>query len=277
MLTLISEKVLKWYEAAVKMIPNIALALLTAALFYFISKMTKKLSSYFIQRVTDSTAIQNFITSTIVLIVQLIGVFISLEILNLEKTVTSILAGAGVIGLALGFAFQEIASNFVSGVFIAFKRPYRVNDIIEIEGEIGKVKEINLRTTHIMTFQGLEVLMPNKYLFTKPLTNYTTTPIRRLDISMGVAYDSDLKKVEKVTREALEKLDGRVENKEIEIFFESFEDSSIKLSSKIWVNYPDNNNYLKSRHQAIIKIKESYSKNDITIPFPIRTIITNKD
>ena len=98
--------------------------------------------------------------------------------------------------MALGFAFQDIAANFVSGILIAFRQPYRIGDIVEVEGYQGEVKSIDLRTTSLVTFQGIEIYIPNKEMFTKPLENYTTTPRRRLDIEVGVSYGDDLRKVE---------------------------------------------------------------------------------
>ncbi|MEZ4846375.1 MAG: mechanosensitive ion channel [Bdellovibrionota bacterium] len=96
-------------------------------------------------------------------------------------------------GLALGFAFQEIASNFVSGVIISFRKPYQIGDIIKIQSYEGSVKAIDLRYTTMTTFKGLEVIIPNKNMMTEILTNYTTTPDRRVELSIGVAYDSDRK------------------------------------------------------------------------------------
>jgi small conductance mechanosensitive channel len=244
-----------------------------SVLFALLAKLLKKITLYFIPRITQNKAVINLITSTITLVILVVGLFIALEILNLDKTVTSILAGAGVIGLALGFAFQEIASNFVSGILIAFKQPYQRSDTIEIDGYKGVVNKINLRTTRLLTFDGLEVLIPNKYLFTKPFTNYSTTPDRRLDINVGVGYESNLKEVEKIAKDSLESLTRRNKEKDIDIFFNEFADSSINFTARVWVNYPNQRDFLESKHLAIIAIKEAFNSNDINIPFPIRTII----
>ena len=270
--TLLSEKIIKWYEVAVKSIPNIVAALLVFILFLILAKVSKKILKKALPRVTKNKAVTDLLNTIAYFSVIILGLFISLEILNLDKTVTSILAGAGVIGLALGFAFQEIASNFVSGIFIAFREPYKLGDIVEIDDYFGKISKIDLRTTSITTFQGLEVIIPNKYMFTKPFINLTTTPKRRIDIKIGVSYGDDLRKVEKITKEALEDIQERITDNEVEIYFENFGDSSINLTARVWIRYPENQAFLKARHNAIMNIKEAYDKNNITIPFPIRTL-----
>ncbi len=271
-LTLLSEKITQWYEVLIKSIPNLIAAISVFIIFTFLAKLVKMIVKKLVPTVTKNRSICNLLNSIAYLTVLTLGLFISLEILNLEKTVTSILAGAGVIGLALGFAFQEIASNFVSGILIAFREPYQIGDIVKIQDYFGEVTKINLRTTRITTFQGLEVLIPNKYMFTEPFINYTTTPKRRLDISIGVSYGDDLKKVYEVTKSALERVEHRIKEIDIEVYFEEFGSSSINLSARLWVEYPKNMAILKARHQAIMNIKEDYDKNGITIPFPIRTI-----
>jgi small conductance mechanosensitive channel len=269
---LLTNKLIGWYESGIKIIPNLIIAIIVFIVFLIISRIIKNIASKLLPKITKNIAVIDLLKSIFTFSVNLLGLFIALEIMNLEKTVTSILAGAGVLGLALGFAFQEIASNFVSGILIAFREPYKLGDIVEVDNYFGEVTKINLRTTSIMTFQGLETLIPNKYMFTKPFINFTTTPRRRLDISIGVSYSDDLEKVEDVTKKALMDIEQRIQNEEIEIFFEEFGSSSINLQARVWIHYPGNQDYLKAQHTAIIAIKKAYDKNDITIPFPIRTL-----
>lgn len=271
-LILLGEKVTTWYELAIKSIPNILAALVVIILFLLLAKSFRKVTRRIFPKMTRNKAVSNLLTSITYFCIILLGLFISLEILNLEKTVTSLLAGAGVIGLALGFAFQESASNFVSGILIAYREPYQLGDIVEIEDFFGEVTNINLRTTSITTFQGLEVIIPNKDMFTKPFINFTTTPKRRLDLTVGVSYADDLEKVTKITQEALQNITGRIKEHEIEVFFKEFGSSSINFDVRMWVKYPRNQAYLKARHESVIAIKKAFDENGITIPFPIRTL-----
>ncbi|MEE3080062.1 MAG: mechanosensitive ion channel family protein [Bdellovibrionota bacterium] len=274
--SLLEERLVSWYEIVIKSIPNIIASIFIILIFIFLAKLARKVFSKVLPRISKNEAVTSLLDTIIYFIIILIGFFVSLEILNLDKTVTSLLAGAGVLGLALGFAFQEIASNFVSGIFIAFREPYKLGDIVQLDQHFGKITNINLRTTSITTFQGLEIIIPNKHMFTKPFTNFTTTPKRRIDIEVGVSYEDNLEKVEKVTKEALLNINEIINDEEPEVFFKEFSDSSINLVARIWIHYPENQAFLKARHKAIINIKKHYDKNGISIPFPIRTIVMDK-
>ena len=269
---ILTEEIEAWFEMAVKGIPNFVAALVVMFLFVLLAKLVKSMVKKWVPKILDNRVASNLIQTVSYFLVILAGLFVSLGILELEKTVTSLLAGAGVVGLALGFAFQEIASNFVSGIFIAFRHPYQIGDIVEIDGFLGEVTDISLRTSSIMTFQGLEVLIPNKYMFTKPFINYTTTPRRRVDIEVGVSYGDDLRSIESMVKDALNNVEGRIKSNPVEVFFKEFGSSSINFVARFWIEYPGDNYFLKSRHEAIIAIKEAFDENDVTIPFPIRTL-----
>ena len=269
---MLSGKIENWLELAVKSFPNFVVAVLVMCMFYFFSRLTSRVLESVLARVTSHQSVRNLALSFSRIAIILIGLFIALEILHLEKAVTSLLAGAGVLGLALGFAFQDIASNFVSGIFIAFSKPYQIGDIVETGNYLGSVTAINLRTTTVTTFQGLEVLVPNRMLFTDPITNYTNTPKRRIDLSVGVSYDDDLQIVEDLLTKELETLPNRINSEKIDVFFTEFGSSSINLEVRVWVKYPNHRNFLITKSEAIKKIKSTFDKNSISIPFPIRTL-----
>jgi small conductance mechanosensitive channel len=262
----------RWLESLVSLLPNIFFAFITLLLFYFIGKLIRGIYINIFNRFSDNKVVNRIMGTGIFILLCSIGIAASLSILRLDKAVYSLLAGAGVIGLALGFAFQEIASNFISGILIAFNKPYNVGDIVEVKGYIGEVTTINLRTTSIETYQGLEVIVPNKDLFTQVMVNYSSTLKRRIDLKIGVSYHSDLELVEKVTRRALKSVSGRLERYPIDVFFYEFGQSSINLSAQIWVRYPGNRSYYQSLHECITSIKSHYEQNHILIPFPITTL-----
>lgn len=192
--------------------------------------------------------------------------------LNLDKTVTSLLAGAGIIGLALGFAFQDIATNFIAGFFMAVKRPFKIGQVIHCEGHSGVIKRIGIRTTEVTSFQGQEVIIPNKMLFQNPLINDSENIYKRIDLNVGVSYGEDLKRVRDVAIEAVENTPNRNKNRAIELVYLGFGDSSIDFRIMIWVEFKSQIDFLKSQSEAIIAIKKAFDREDIMIPFPIRTL-----
>lgn len=269
---LLMQKPIEWYEYIISMLPNFVLAIIVVILFALLAKFARNLSEKLLNRVSDKPVVNGLLSTTTYIVVLTVGLFIALNVLQLEKAVSSLLAGAGIIGLALGFAFQNISANFISGVIIAFRKPFSVNDIIESHNHMGRVEAINLRSTVIETFQGLHVIIPNQEVLNKALTNYTRTHIRRIDLEIGVSYSEDLQKVKEVTLETIKSLDFVLSDKPIELYYEEFGDSSINYLLVFWIEYPDEPGYLSGRSEAIMAIKAAYDKAGITIPFPIRTL-----
>lgn len=266
------DKVEKWFETLTSMLPNIVVAILVLVLFYFLAKFARSIATKGIARLTKRSALSNLVSTSVYIVIILSGLMIALGILDLDKTVSSILAGAGIIGLALGFAFQDIAANYMSGIIMAVSKPILVDDIIETNGHMGTVEKINLRTTVVRTFQGLHVIIPNREVFQNVVTNYTKTSDRRVDMECGVSYGDDLEKVRDVAEATIKKLPFLLANKGVDLFFTSFGDSSINFSIRFWIEYPNQMAFMKARSESIIAIKKAFDENDISIPYPIRTL-----
>ena len=270
--TLVSEKLEDWINTAIKMLPNLMVAILVLLAFVIFGKLLKRLFNKIFQRITDNASLQTLLSSILYITIISIGAFIALSILQLDGAVTSLLAGAGVIGLALGFAFQEIASNFIAGSMMSIRKPFKPGDLIKTNDFFGKVLHIHLRTTELQTMEGQLILIPNAEVFKKPIINYSQLGKRRIDISVGVTYDTDLPFAKKVTREAIEKITG-IEKDNITIFFTEFGDSSINFTVRYWMPFGNKQfEYLGKQDEGIIAIKKAFDANGITIPFPIRTL-----
>ncbi|MEO8183468.1 MAG: mechanosensitive ion channel family protein [Deltaproteobacteria bacterium] len=134
------------------------------------------------------------------------------------------------------------------------------------------MKEMDLRASVIETLQGLSVLIPNKDVFQNPIVNYTNTPYRRLDLSLGTAYGDDMEKVRQVVSQAVQQVPTRDRERPVEVFFDEFGESSINFSVRIWLSESDEGVYRSARSEAMIAIKKALDAEGITIPFPIRTL-----
>ena len=269
---LLTEKLTDWIEAIIKLLPNIVLAAIVMVIGFYLAKFIRKIAAKLISKVSKNITLNNLFSSIIYFIFIGIVIFTVLSILQLDKAVTSILAGAGILGLALAFAFQDIASNFMSGIFISFRKPLKVGDIVDVKDYMGKVKEVNLRDTVIETFQGQTVIIPNKEVFQNPIENYSYLKKRRFDLSIGVSYGDNLEKVRKITLEAVSDIEELSKEDATQVYFVEFGDSSINLSVRMWINSAEQSIYNKVGSEAIMKIKNAYDANDIMIPFPIRTL-----
>lgn len=269
---IVVEKVEAWLTNFIAMLPNLVVALVVLITFYVVGKIARKAVSNLLEKATDNKTIINLLETIVGIIIIGIGVFIALSVLQLDGAVTSLLAGAGIIGLALGFAFQDIASNFISGVILSIRHPFGLGDIIETNDFYGVVQKLNLRNTIIRTVTGQIVYIPNKSVFENPLQNYTTTGLRRIDLSCGVSYGDDLEKAKKVAIEALDSVDNVLSEKGIEFYYDEFGDSSINFKIRFWVTFTTNPDFWGVRSDAIIAITKAFNKHDIMIPFLIRTL-----
>ncbi|MDZ7716934.1 MAG: mechanosensitive ion channel family protein [Balneolaceae bacterium] len=269
---LVAGKLENWIDTLIQMLPNLAVAVVVLVVFYVLGKLIRNMVSGLLDKVTDNKNIINLLETVVGVMVIGIGAFIALSILQLDGAVTSLLAGAGIIGLALGFAFQDIASNFIAGVILSIRHPFGIGDIIETNDIYGTVEILNLRNTIIRTPAGQIVYIPNKSVFENPLQNFTSSGERRIDLSCGVSYGDDLEKAKKVAIEAIEGLTNYNDDKGIEFYYDEFGGSSINFKIRFWVNFQKNPDFWSARSDAIIAITKKFDENDIMIPFPIRTL-----
>ncbi|WP_236587497.1 mechanosensitive ion channel family protein [Marivirga aurantiaca] len=271
-ITQVTSKLESWLDALINMIPNMLVAIILFIAFLLLAKLIKKLFNKIFKKSSDNKAVENLLSTIIYYLIIGLGLFIILGILKLDKAVTSLLAGIGVLGLALGFAFQDIAANFVSGIILAFRKPFVIGDIVKIEGFMGTVTRTNLRVTVVQTFQGQEVYIPNKEVLSNPIINYTVLGERRIDLTVGISYGDDLDKVQELVIEAIKNIEGVIRKDDIIFSYKEFGDSSINFDIKYWFKYPGDYSFFDMRSNAIMAIKSAFDKSDITIPFPIRTL-----
>lgn len=271
-ISLVAEKINTWIETFLVMLPNFVVAIIVLTGFYLAARLIRNIVGRVLGRVSHNISINKLLSTIAFLIICIAGTFVALGILNLDKTVTSLLAGAGIIGLALSFAFQDTATNFISGVIMAFRNTLNVGDLIEVDNVFGTVEKINLRATVIRTPQGPSVVIPNKDLLQSPLKNYNSQKTRRIDLEIGVGYESDLQKVEDVTITAIKDLRLAKNNLSVNLYYTEFGGSSINLVVQFWIDFSQQSQYMSAKSAAIKRIKQVYDAHNFNIPFPIQTL-----
>ena len=269
---LIMQKINLWLKEFIKLLPNILIAAVVLVVGLLLANLIQKLARKFFTKVSHNKALNRLFSTLVYVFVVGVTIFSALSILQLDKAVTSILAGAGIVGLALAFAFQDIAANFISGVFISFRRPISVGHIVKIKDYMGKVEEINMRDTKLRTFQGQMVIIPNKDVYQNPIENFSLLGKRRFDITIGVSYGEDLEKVKDVTMNTLSDLEGLSPDDKTTMFYNEFAGSTINFVLRLWVKSPEQVNYLQVGSEAIMKLKKAYDANNIMLPFPTTTL-----
>ncbi|HEX6903395.1 MAG TPA: mechanosensitive ion channel family protein [Thermoanaerobaculia bacterium] len=273
---LLSGKVMGWARGFVLLLPNLLVALVVLVGFWLAAKLVRNILLRLLRRVSHSEQVNRILASSVFLLLIAIGTFVALGILGLQKTVASLLAGAGIVTLALGLAFQDIAANIMAGIYLSVQRPFRPGHIIETKDFFGVVKRIHLRWTELRTQQGQVVLIPNKQVFENPIQNYSATGERRVDLRLGVSYGDDLEKARRAALRAVEEVSTRMPDKEVEFFYEEFGESAIDFVVRFWIKFARQPDFLAAQSEAIERIKKAFDEAGITIPFPTRTLDLGK-
>lgn len=266
------QKVMGWGEAFIQALPNLAAAILVFVLFWMLGGFLKKL----VHRALRASSVHDNAVALLARFAAIAaiatGIFLALGILNLDKALASLLAGAGIVGLAIGFAAQDSGENLIAGILISLRRPFELGHLIESADHYGKVEEINLRSTIVRTPQGQSVIIPNSTIYQNPLVNYSDLGSRRVDLGVGVSYADDLAKARDVAVKAVEGVEGRDESRDVELFYEEFGGSSINFTVRFWIPFAKGTDFHSARSEAVMRIKEAFDTEGITIPFPIRTM-----
>lgn len=265
-------KIFEWMDSFIIMLPNLLVGIILLIVFYILARLSKKGVFKLIGRSSHNTVIQILASNFTFFLVFGIGFFIVLSVLELQKTVTSLLAGLGVLGLALALAFQEIVSNFISGIILAMRKPFQIGDIIQIQDNMGTISRTNLRTVVLQNFEGQELYIPNRLFIQNTIFNFSVLKSRRINLVSRVSLHADLELVEKLILKTIKSLEGVIHHEKMIFTYTEFAESAVKFEIRFWINYPNELAFLNMRNNAIIAIKKAFDQEAIKIPFPIRSL-----
>lgn len=231
--------------------------------FKLIGLLKRTLMRVLTKRNADSS-LTGFLTSFVDVLMKVMLVIMAMDIIGIKAT--SFIAVLGAMGLAIGMAMQGTLQNFAGGVIILLMKPFKVGDYIECGGYKGYVRDIRIFHTIIRPFNGRTIIVPNSELATKSLINHTHEPIIRLDVTVGVAYGTDLARAKEVLHEVIdnEKLISH-EPKEPVVAVSDLADSAVELTLWLWVKVED---YWVLWEHIREDIYNAFNENGIDIPFP---------
>jgi small conductance mechanosensitive channel len=262
--SLLVGKLSGWLRETILLLPNLLLAVLVMVLFWLAARVTRDLMLRLVRRISHNPQINELLAQTFYVAVVSAGLFSSLGILGLDRAVTSLLAGAGIVGLALSLAFQGIAANFISGIYLSVERPFQTGNLIETNGVLGTVEHVSLLWTEIRSPQGQVVLLPNKKVFEDVITNFTTSGKRRVDLKLKIAYEVDLAKAREMASVAL--ADAPFRTGDVEVFYQEPGDSAIDLVVGFWIDATGLADYQAARGAAIERLKIAFDQEGMPLP-----------
>ncbi len=198
----------------------------------------------------------------------IIGLVIALDLLNATAIVSAILGTAGVLGIALGFAFKSTLENYLAGILMSLRQPFAPNDDVVIDGHRGSVIALTSRATILMTLDGNHLRLPNALVFSSVMLNYTRNPSRRLEFDVGVGVQEDLLEAMSLGTQKLAELDGVMLTPPPRAFIESLADSNVQIRYFAWVDQRTHD-FLSVRSEAIRTVKLALETADMDMPEPI--------
>ena len=184
---------------------------------------------------------------------------------------TSVVAVIGAAGLAIGLALQGTLSNVAAGVMLIFFRPIKIGDFVEVNDQLGTVKDITLNYTELASLGNVQIIIPNSEVWGNTIVNYSIYPTRRAEWTFGVGYGVNLKHAEDVIRETIMADERSKSDPEPFIQVNNLNSSSVDFLVRVWC---DSSVYFQYQADMKRKVKEALDAADINIPFPTRTIVT---
>ncbi|MFD2786770.1 mechanosensitive ion channel family protein [Hymenobacter rubripertinctus] len=226
------------------------------------SWLAAKLSTH-----SDDPLLTDFLTQVGRWVLVLIGIAIALNIMGFTGVVSGILGAAGLSAFVVGFAFKDIAENFLAGIILAFNRPFGINDTVKIQDMFGQITKLNLRTTEMGTFDGRDISIPNAIVLKEPLVNYTRDGFIRQDFVVGVDYDDDVAAAIALILEQVRQEPEVLTDREPFAVIDELAASTVNLKVFFWTDTEDYRRAtLELRSRVMNRVKKALMEGGYALP-----------
>lgn len=262
---LVEDRLVELGDRALELLPLIAVALVTVAVFWVIARLLTQGDWLF--RWIENRFVRDMVRHFARVFLIGAGVLIALELLDATALVGAALGAAGVVGVAVGFAFRDIIENYLAGMLLSLRHPFEPNDLVSIDGEEGKVVRLTSRATVLLTLAGNHLRIPNSRVFKAVLLNYTQNPLRRLDFEIGVSAKEDLAAAQKLGVEALSLLEAILDEPPPLGLLERLGDSNIPIHFFAWLDQRETD-FFKARSEAIRAVRTAFDEANVEMPEP---------
>ena len=257
---------------AVRELPLFVLALLLLAATWGATKWTVHSASSFLGSRLDSQLLRDVAGRVVAVPVFLFGLYLVLRVSGLTRLAMTVVGGTGVLAIVIGFAFRDIAENFLASVFISIQRPFKRGDLIEVGGFKGYVQSVNTRSTLLMTLEGNHVQIPNATIFKNTITNFTANPNARFDFSVGIGYDDSITTAQSVALAVIRDHPAVIDDPEPLVLVESLGSATVNLRIYMWVDI-SRYSQLKVRSAVIRLTKRAFDQAGISMPDEAREVV----
>ncbi|MFN4763630.1 mechanosensitive ion channel family protein [Gillisia sp. Q332] len=216
---------------------NLGIILLFLVIGFILSNFIQRRIKLRLANKSPNHITANFTSQIVGFILKTLVVFMTLYLLGLSSFTNKLLAGAGLLTFVIGFALKDIGENFLAGIILAFKSPFRLDDLIEVNGIIGHVQDISIRETLIKTPDGKDVFLPNSIILKNPLYNYTLDGFLRYEFTLGIAYENDPTAAIKLILETINNVDGVLKgDRKPNISISELATNTINIKVMFWID-----------------------------------------
>ncbi|MCA9468871.1 MAG: mechanosensitive ion channel [Nitrospira sp.] len=247
--------------------PKLLMALLTLIIGFWMIKRMLGMGEAIMERSQVEITLRKFLVNFCSLLLKALVIISVASMVGVETT--SFIAILGAAGLAVGLALQGSLANFAGGVLILFFKPFKAGDLIEAQGYLGIVKEIQIFVTILTTLDNQRIIIPNGLLSNGCLTNLNAEPHRRVDMTFGISYGDDVLKVKRILQDIIAADNRVLADPASEVYVSAHGESAISMLVRVWVK-PEH--YWGVYFHMHEQVKLTFDREHITIPFPQRDV-----
>lgn len=269
----VGERIMTRLQDLASYAPLLLIAVAVVLLFWFLARTVS--NSKWLFKHIDNVLLRGLLANIVHTLIFIFGVLVALEILDATALVGAVLGTAGVVGLALGFAFKDVIENYLAGILLSIRQPFANDDFIAVDGQQGKVIRMTSRATILMTLDGNHIRIPNSTVFKSTMTNYTRNPLRRFDFVIGVGTDEDLLAAQQLGVATLTEMRSTLSEPAPSALLEPPGDSSVGVHFYAWVNQKENS-LSKAKSEAIRLVGGALDNAGIDMPVPIHRVRFDK-
>jgi small-conductance mechanosensitive channel len=259
----------------IRSLPWIALFLGMVVFAAFVARLAARLAGKFLEHRIATPLLSNVTAKALGFVVFLFGLYLAMQIAGLTNIAVTVLGGTGIVGLILGIAFRDITENFLASIFLSLQRPFRLGDLVEIQGTTGYVHQLNTRTTVLMNQSGNHVQIPNATVFKSTIRNFTSNPNRREEFVIGIGYEDRVAHAQEIALRVLAAHPAVLKSPEPWVLVDRLGSATVDLKVYFWLD-GSVHHYAKVRSALMRLIKRAFQDAGISMPDPQREVIFPK-
>ncbi len=272
-ISILVDKLQAMLDGFIQLLPNLVLALITFAIFFYAARTIKKVVRNLTRNRREARSLGMVLGRLAQGTTILIGLFVSLSIVIPSFKASDLVQLLGISSVAIGFAFRDILQNFLSGILILLTEPFQIDDQIVFKNFEGTVENIQTRATTIRTYDGRRIVIPNSELFTNSVTVNTAFEHRRLQYDVGIGYGDDIDTASTLILEAMRETAGVLSQPAPDAIVVALAGSSVNIRARWWVEPPRQADVLDLQDTVLTNIKNKLVANGIDLPFPTQQIL----